>query len=473
LTNNSNKQQSITPKPILSNKTNQNAPQKIPQPQPHQQQQQQQSAKKSAFKDSIDDIDDMLSDFEKKYSSNNNNINSSNRNIKAGINNNNNTNINMIHPQKPIVKNPVNAKRASHANIRDSIINQFKDDPLFADLLQSNALNVPNSNTNNNNKQPNMNNNLNISGSNLRRNSHFPLDTSNNPNNKIDSNMQKKKFDDLFNNLEQKPALNSNTYNNNKVIDSNKKKELFDDLLFEDENNLKPTNKIASLANFHGANNNTNFNQYNAIANAKIISNNNSDLSSEAANRRRMINKSARKDILEEIFGEDLFNSFSNPQQPTQSKAQPQVSNNSKNSIISNNNKYEDIFSQNNTNNKNGKAKDPFDFGLNYEPTFLQDDGAGSNSNNQYNTRRSRYLPSGKRDQNSAKSGWNQTQFKINNININNNGLDGLVHRQNSNLNNNGNNNSNNNNSYVPSFVGSGKATDKKSIDFSLLFFLF
>jgi hypothetical protein len=226
-----------------------------------------------------------------------------------------------------------------------------------------------------------------------------------------------------------------------------------DDFMFDDEN-FKPAslNKKASLTGpIHGGMK--------------------PDLSTEANARKRLINKSARKDILEEIFGDDLFNSFPKNGNnnmnvtPAASKAQPQMA--KRNSIVqanvnSNNtggNKFEDLFSNNNINAGNNKgitnAKDPFDFSLDYEPSFLKDDPS-----NQYNTRRSRYLPSGKRlggDNNSAGigaggggggGGWNQAQFKISDGNGGGGGMGKL---------------SNANNSYVPSFAGSGKATDKKS----------
>jgi hypothetical protein len=230
-----------------------------------------------------------------------------------------------------------------------------------------------------------------------------------------------------------------------------------DDFLFDDENFKPSLNKKASF-------------------NGPIYGGTKPDLSSEANARKRLINKSARKDILEEIFGDDLFNGFSKNNQagsnvnavPAVSKANPQMA--KRNSIVQANvngngpNKFEDLFSNNttsnaNTNNKPNAGKDPFDFSLDYEPSFLKDDPS-----NQYNTRRSRYLPSGKRlesvnnnnNNNSAKGGaWNQAQFKISDASSGGGGGmsgGGGMGKQN-----------NSNNSYVPSFAGSGKATDKKS----------
>ena len=103
-----------------------------------------------AYKDSIDDIDDMLLDFEKKYSNN------SNKNEST----NNSSNVNLKNPQAkivnsstsiyPVVKTPqqrgiINNNNSSNANnnnnnnIRDSILAQFKEDPIFAELLQTNT----------------------------------------------------------------------------------------------------------------------------------------------------------------------------------------------------------------------------------------------------------------------------------------------------------------------------------------------
>ena len=106
--------------------------------------------KQVVYKDSIDDIDDMLLDFEKKYS-NNSSTNNSNVNVKnsapkiansstsiypvvktpqqkAIYNNNNNNN-----------NNANNNTNATNNNIRDSILAQFKEDPIFSDLLYTNT----------------------------------------------------------------------------------------------------------------------------------------------------------------------------------------------------------------------------------------------------------------------------------------------------------------------------------------------
>ena len=123
--------------------------------------------KKAAFKDSVDDIDDMILDFEKKYSNkseptttNNSNINLKNPNPPKIANSN--TSIysaakTPVQQQKPINHNisNTNATNNNNNNIRDSILAQFKEDPIFGDLLQPspqlNATKIPNANIQNNN----------------------------------------------------------------------------------------------------------------------------------------------------------------------------------------------------------------------------------------------------------------------------------------------------------------------------------
>ena len=96
--------------------------------------------------------------------------------------------------------------------------------------------------------------------------------------------------------------------------------------------------------------------------------------------------KSGRKDILEEIFGDDLFASITRAHSPTVSKAKPQLSKNVKNPPA---NRYDDMFSTNNQ--KGNQAKDPFDFVLDYDQSFLREDTKNNhNIDNQFNTRRSR-----------------------------------------------------------------------------------
>ncbi len=124
-------------------------------------------------------------------------------------------------------------------------------------------------------------------------------------------------------------------------------------------------------------------------------------------NKRKGINqaiKSGRKDILEEIFGDDLFASISNrAHTPAMSKNKPIMSKkaytNNPNSNTNNNmtaqNRYEDLFGTSNTNQKNNvnnQQKDPFDFVLDYDQSFLRDDHNKHASENQFNTRRSRFV---------------------------------------------------------------------------------
>jgi len=125
---------------------------------------------------------------------------------------------------------------------------------------------------------------------------------------------------------------------------------------------------------------------------------------------------------------------------------------------------------------------DPNEFGLEYEPSFLKDDQNNKlNPDNQFNTRRSRYLPSGKQENffnptsipsatqvnlTSAKGGWNQSPIKIAvggpNIGGVGTGNPGI-----------GSGKAN----YVPSFIGSGKGEKKSNFLLKYLkllsFFLF
>ena len=441
---------------ILNNKTNQPPMPSVQQPFSYNAMA---PGKKPALKDSVGDIDDMLSDFEKKYSTNNKpeavkqhqpvNVSVSKQSVSGPS-----SNQNSLNNQRPILKTPVHmGKKNSIA--KDSLLAQFKDDPIFGDLLQTN--NAPL--RADNNKIPTAN--LNISNTNLqfgRRNSNLNFNSSNinNTESKMDSIMQKKKFDELFSNYDNSGVTNKTTQSNNKGVDNNKKQPLLDEFLFDDDFKQAGNQKKPSI---NGATN-----KY-------------SDLSNEANARKRLINKSARKDILEEIFGDDLFNSYSNKNSnvisnsPAVSKGNPQIAKrtsiippianvnsniNNNIGVNANNNKYDDLFTAGaNTN----KTKDPFDLGIDYEPSFLKDEPG-----NQYNTRRSRYLPSGKRldSNNSAKAtggGWNQTQLKIVNSNISTIDSGGGARKPSAN----NNNNNNNNNSYVPSFVSGGKAAEKKS----------
>jgi hypothetical protein len=211
------KHTSTTPKPILNNKTNQPV-QSVAQPFSYNA-----TGKKPLvpYKDSIGDLDDMINDFEKKYSTNkapdnNNNIRNSNVNLnannasKTSVGGANSTNSNNMmnannNSTRPVLKTPVHmqGKKNPTANIKETLLAQFKEDPVFGDLLQG-------SNNNNSgaggNKIPTAN--LNISNTNLqqgnRRNSNLTSAGNSNldANSKIDSNLQKKKFDDFFNNFD-------------------------------------------------------------------------------------------------------------------------------------------------------------------------------------------------------------------------------------------------------------------------------
>lgn len=145
------------------------------------------------------------------------------------------------------------------------------------------------------------------------------------------------------------------------------------------------------------------------------------------------------------------------------------------------------MFGTSNPAQKN-QQKDPFDFVLDYDQSFLRDDQNKHNMDNQFNTRRSRYLrfllplpffprnllvitynvyrylPSGKLQQdslfnmssatqNASAKGWNQTPIKITVGGAGIGGTGGAGHHPSE---------SGKGGGYVPSFIGSSKG-DKKS----------
>ena len=288
-----------------------------------------------------------------------------------------------------------------------------------------------------------------------------------NANTNVDSVLQKKKFDDLFNNFNSgNNSTNDSKPNNNSSKINLANKKLLDEFLFDDEN-LKPSNNNNSIKKVANNVNNANKNLFQEVGGESYGNLNNS-------NKRKGVGqiKSGRKDILEEIFGDDLFsNNRSNSPNASKSKSNLSKKNVIANTTNTNNatnatyNKYDDLFT-NNPSKIAVKNNDPFDFGLDYEPTFLKDES--NKPDNQFNTRRSRYLPSGKREnnnnnnnlfnvntissatkqQNSAK-GWNQTPIKIT---VGNGGIGPVG----------GPVGSGKQSSYVPSFVGSGKGDKSK-----------
>lgn len=301
-------------------------------------------------KDSIDDFDDMLQDFEKKYSSsnittiatNNSTITNNNKPLpKSGkvniinINTNSSKNTNSKTSQN-------NSTINNNTIIRDSIFAQFKDDPIFSELLQTNTIATSNKMNNKNSsdaiKPSNILNNANntnyILNSPLNYNSqrkNSVLET----NKMLDTNnTQKKKFDDLFNNFNDSSVAktNANNYpNKNSSFFSDKKN--FEDILFDDEN-IKPSGKKPNKP----ANNQNNINYFQEI---------NGSNSNTNKRKGQITNqtKSGRKDILEEIFGDDLFASIRG-HTPSLSKNRPQISK------MRNNNKYDDMFTINKNGNK-------------------------------------------------------------------------------------------------------------------------
>jgi hypothetical protein len=391
---------------------------------------------KSNIKDSISDIDDMLLDFEKKYQQS-----SSTTNKQQTVNEQKNS------------KTPTNYKLNNINNnnnqIRDSIFAQFKEDPIFSELLQSTSVKPTNNTNNQNNRNVNalsgknrpnqMNNNTNLQRKNSILENNFNLNTKT-----TEATMQKKKFDDLFN------TLSNNE--NNKMYNNNKK--LLDDLLFDDEN-IKPSVKKINLPS--GANTNTNL--------FKEFTSENSNNRAAGVNRINQTIKSGRNDILEEIFGDDLFSSLNKDAfSPAASKNKPQLSKKTSTNSNLTANKYDDLFSNanNNTNNKDA-SKDIFaEFGFDYEPTFLKDDS--NKPDNQYQTRRSRYLPSGKRESLfNPNSATNQNSAKTGNTAVTGGVGGGGGWKLNS-----GTLGSGKQNSYVPSFAAANSGKGDKSKIFSI-----
>ena len=218
-------------------------------------------------KDSIDDFDDMLQDFEKKYSNHQSATSTNPKNAakpekiivpKSGkFQSGNNQNAPKTNASKrSMVKTP---NQQSNLAMRDSIFAQFKDDPIFSELLSNNTIN--NNNTKNNpqrtNNQSVLNNNINL------QKKHGVIDNS--KNNHDSSSQQKKKFDDLFNSYNQSPdnssAKNNNQkgYYNNNYENNNKNKNFLDEFLLDDEN-VKPIKKMGKPVS--GVNSSSNMNNY-------------------------------------------------------------------------------------------------------------------------------------------------------------------------------------------------------------------
>ncbi len=369
-------------------------------------------------KDSIDDFDDMLQDFEKKYSQPAPITKAAGQQQQQQVKQNEKlnapksgkfqiqTNVPKTNASKrSMIKTPNN--NANNNAMRDSIFAQFKDDPIFSELLQTNTM--MNSKTNSQPKNQQNNNILN-NNTNLQRTKTI-LDSanSNHRGNNInaESSQQKKKFDDLFNAINNSPEnlnstsnfINSTNNNHNKISNNTKNKNLLDEFLLDDENVKPSVNKNKLNKPVVGVNSTSNMNANNHIINGYDSGNHNVN-----NNKRKGINqavKSGRKDILEEIFGDDLFASISNrAHTPAMSKNKPVMSKkayNNPNSNTSNiavaNNRYEDLFGNNsNQKNSNNQQKDPFDFVLDYDQSFLRDDHNKHTSDNQFNTRRSRFV---------------------------------------------------------------------------------
>lgn len=200
---------------------------------------------------------------------------------------------------------------------------------------------------------------------------------------------QKKKFDDLFNAI-----VNADLKTTSTTTTTTKPKQTstFDDSLFY--KNDETTSKKPSLIPSTNTTNTTNNNKH-----------------------------AKPKDPLEEILEDDLFaslmaqTSHQKTQIPTIIKTKP-PSVTKKNSTTTTN-RYDDLFSNNNNNpNNTNNLNKEFDWlnALEYEGSFLKEETTTTKDGHS-GLRRSRFLPSGKRDPTSAASkaaGWTQTPFKLN-----------------------------------------------------------
>lgn len=212
-------------------------------------------------KESIDDFDDMLQDFEKKYSNQQENKKAAvTTNAKSdkqmapksgkfqGAHHNQQGKGNNASMKRSVLKTP---KEQNSVAIRDSIFAQFKDDPIFSELLQTNTFQNSKSNSVQQKQQSGqqqqqqqqiLNNNINLQ----RRKT--VLDNGD-ANANMESSQNKKKFDDLFNALNNTTIDKPNQSNANKL--GNKQAsgystdKFLDDFLLDDEN-VKPSAKKSS-----------------------------------------------------------------------------------------------------------------------------------------------------------------------------------------------------------------------------------
>lgn len=180
-----------------------------------------------------------------------------------------------------MIKTP---NQQSNIAMRDSIFAQFKDDPIFSELLQTNTmLNAQKPNAPKGANSNVLNNNIN-----LQRNKSVVPD---NAKLGYESSQQKKKFDDLFNALNNSPDNNNNTTSNfihspnnknNSNIGSNKSyynnnndknKNFLDEFLLDDENvkpSIKKLNKpISGINSTSNMNNHMGYDSGNHVNNKR------------------------------------------------------------------------------------------------------------------------------------------------------------------------------------------------------------
>ena len=332
---------------------------------------------KKAVKDSVDDFDDFLKELETKNTTSSNN----NNNINKGSG---------VAPK-------------SNFNSSNNQQNKTKEDPFGNDFFQSN------------NKL--LNENRHITSSKKQQN--IPSINTNDDIDDYVSNKkllykekskpelvsQKKKFESIF----QNPNLNEKSAKDSKSQ--------YDDLFMSDEYTKQPSK---------AKNNLDNVSIFQEAEERKYSS------TLKKQNTTKQNKFSQNDDLLEELFGDDLFGgSKARTRSPTISHSKTKSS--QKTNVAQNKNLYDDIFNTN--------EDSIFDKNDRNSPW-------SGNDRQTYQTRRSRYIPginSGKKDNLSSKptSGkWNQV-FPTNSA-TKNSGMEGQK------------------SSYVPSFLNSGNDSSKK-----------
>jgi hypothetical protein len=274
--------------------------------------------------------------------------------------------------------------------------NRVKDDPFSSDFFQNNKLLNETRYINSSKKQniPTMNTNNDVDDFVSNKKLLFKEKT------KPDIASQKKKFDSFF----------QNTTNEKSAKDSKQ----YDDLFFDDEI-IKP-NKVKN-----NADNNSLFQEAEERKYSSTL---------KKQNTSKQNKFSQNDDLLEELFGDDLFGGSKNrARSPTMSQSN-KTKNLQKSNAGQTKNIYDDIFNQN---------EDPF---------FDNRNSPWSGENKTFQTRRSRYIPgvnSGKKDNLSKPTSgkWNQVI-----TNTANSATKTGTENQKS--------------SYVPSFLNSGNDNSKK-----------